>query len=76
MRNDVQIRQQSSLVFTPFVTMTLLNAEGGKNDDQQNKENQDKCKMTSKSANSAHLFSLLSTNILYYIFLFLNCLGI
>jgi hypothetical protein len=57
------------------MTMTLLNYEtSGKNDDQQNKENQDKTNMTSKSksANSAHLYSLLSINLLstYTIFFY------
>jgi hypothetical protein len=63
MRTDVQIRQLRSFVCAPFMTVTLLNYEGGKNDDQQNKENQDKSEMTpkSKSANYAHSYSLLST---------------
>jgi hypothetical protein len=42
------------------MTITLLNYEGGKNDDQQNKENQDKSEMTSKSSKCAHSYSLLS----------------
>jgi hypothetical protein len=65
MRTDVQIRQLRSFVFGPFLTMTLLNYESaGKNDDQENKENQDKTDMPSKSDNCAHSHSLLSNKIL------------
>jgi hypothetical protein len=53
------------------MTMTLLNYEScGKNDDQENKENQDKTNMMSKSNNCTHSYSLLSNNILtLYLFI-------
>jgi hypothetical protein len=56
--------------------VTLLNYEtDGKDDNQQYKDYQDKCEMTTKSSNKAHSNSLLSTILQYYIFLFRKCLG-
>jgi hypothetical protein len=68
------------IVGTPFKTMTLLNYESsGKNDDQQNKENQDKSNMMSKSTtnsnSNAHSYSLLSNRILIFYYFISEMLG-
>jgi hypothetical protein len=59
------------------MTMTQLDYEtSGKNDDQQNKENQDKTYMTSKSDNCAHSYSLPSIIILTLYFFISEMLGL
>jgi hypothetical protein len=63
-------------ILVRMMTSRILNYEsGGKNDDQQNKENQDKTNMTSKSDNCAHSYSLLSTKIPILYFFISEMLG-